>query len=227
MMALLVPLLIALAWTVVQIQITRWNSRKMLAEKSRPLRHPALADVTARMAGAVGVDHIPVHLLEMEAVNGLADADGKIYLTRGFIAKLEAGVVTPDELASVIAHELGHVAHGHARRRMIDVTGQNTVFILLGGVLNRFIPFVGPWLARLASGALMAKLSRRDEFEADAWATALLIKAGIGTQPQKSLFRKLEGLTGTGRAGPDWLASHPKAAERIRAIEANEARWLP
>jgi putative metalloprotease len=54
----------------------------------------------------------------------------------------------------------------------------------------------------------------------------LLIKAGIGTEPQKSLFRKLEGLTGVGGGMPAWLMSHPKTEERIRAIETNEARWL-
>ena len=57
--------------------------------------------------------------------------------------------------------------------------------------------------------------------------SALLIKAGIGTEPQKSLFRKLEALTANRAEGvPAWMLSHPKAEERIAAIEANEARWL-
>jgi metalloprotease len=73
----------------------------------------------------------------------------------------------------------------------------------------------------------MARLSRRDEFEADAYASALLIKSGIGTGPQKSLFRKLGALTANLAEGvPAWLLSHPKTEERIAAIEANEARWL-
>ena len=72
----------------------------------------------------------------------------------------------------------------------------------------------------------MARMSRRDEFEADAYASALLVKAGIGTAPQKSLFRKLDRLTGSGgQTAPDWLRSHPHTADRIAAIEANEARW--
>ena len=51
-------------------------------------------------------------------------------------------------------------------------------------------------------------------------------KAGIGTTPQKSLFAKLERLTGDGAAAaPAWLRTHPRAAERIAAIEANERRW--
>jgi putative metalloprotease len=134
--------------------------------------------------------------------------------------------VTSEELASVIAHELGHVALGHIRRRMIDFTGQNAVFVILSAFLNRFLPFIGICIANLISTALMARLSRRDEFEADAYASALLVKAGIGTAPQKSLFVKLEALTGGRGAGiPVWLRSHPHAPERIAAIEANEARW--
>ena len=79
----------------------------------------------------------------------------------------------------------------------------------------------------MISTVLMAHLSRRDEFEADAYATALLIKAGIGTGPQKSLFAKLEALTqGRAEGVPAWLLSHPKTTERIAAIEANERRWL-
>lgn len=112
-----------------------------------------------------------------------------------------------------------------ARRRMIDFSGQNAVFILLSAVLNRLLPIVGIWVARMLSTAMMARLSRRDEFEADAWASALLIKSGIGTGPQKSLFLKLDALTGNRAAAPVWLLSHPPAAERIAAIEANEARW--
>ena len=73
---------------------------------------------------------------------------------------------------------------------------------------------------------LAARLSRGDEYEADAYASALLVKAGIGTGPQKSLFQKLEKLTGArGAATPAWLLSHPKTGERIAAIEKLEAGW--
>ena len=73
---------------------------------------------------------------------------------------------------------------------------------------------------------LAARLSRSDEYEADAYASALLTKAGIGTGPQKSLFQKLEALTKTNMgAMPAWFLSHPKTKERIAAIERNEAKW--
>ena len=133
--------------------------------------------------------------------------------------------MTEAELGSVIAHELGHVAHGHSRRRMIDFAGQNVIRVVLAGVLGRLLPGIGGWIAGLAAGALSARLSRQDEFEADAFASALMIKAGYGTAPQKSLFRKLDALAGSRGTAPAWLMSHPKTQARIAAIERLEARW--
>lgn len=220
------PLLLALGYAVLMMRFSVWRTRRMLAQNSAPLREPALTALAARMARAMDLPHIEVDVFEVEAVNGLASPDGRIYLTRGFLDRHRRGEVTAEELASVIAHELGHVALGHARRRMIDFTGQNAVFMMLSALLSRFLPFIGIWIANLISTALMARLSRRDEFEADAYATALLIKSGIGTGPQKSLFRKLGGLTGApGQGVPAWLLSHPGTADRIAAIEANERRW--
>ena len=76
------------------------------------------------------------HLYEIEPVNGLAAPDGRIFITRGFYNKFRQGAVSAEELASVIAHELGHVALGHSRRRMIDFSGQNALRTALSMVLG-------------------------------------------------------------------------------------------
>ena len=222
----LTPILLAVAYAFLMMRFSVWRTRKMLDEQSQPLTDPSVARLAARMAQALDLPAIKVHVFEVEPVNGLAAPDGRIFITRGFLNRKMRGEVTAEELASVIAHELGHVALGHMRRRMIDFTGQNAVFVMLSAVLNRFLPGLGVVIANFISGALMARMSRRDEFEADAYATALLLKSGIGTAPQISLFRKLEALTGARGAGtPAWLLSHPHTAERIAAIEANAARW--
>jgi len=220
------PLILAVAYAVLMLRFSVWRTKKMLDSQSQPLTDPSITRLADRMAAAMDLPEIKVSVFEVEPVNGLAAPDGRIFLTRGFLNRKARGEVTAEELASVIAHELGHVALGHMRRRMIDFTGQNAVFVMLSAVLNRFIPILGIWIANLISTVLMAHLSRRDEFEADAYASALLIKSGIGTGPQKSLFRKLGHLTANHAEGmPAWLLSHPKTEERIAAIEANEARW--
>lgn len=226
-MTRLLPLLLVVLYAFLMMRFSVWRTRRMLDERSVPLTDPSITRLADRMAAAMGIAEIRVRVFEVEPVNGLAAPDGRIFLTRGFLNRKAQGEVTAEELASVIAHEMGHVAQGHMRRRMIDFTGQNAVFVMLSALLSRLLPFIGVWIANLISTALMARLSRRDEFEADAWATALLIKAGIGTEPQKSLFRKLDALTKTRAEGiPAWMLSHPHAEERIAAIEANEARWV-
>jgi putative metalloprotease len=226
MLLKLAPLLLAIGYGLLMLRFSVWQTKKMLDQNSRPLIDAEISALADRMAAALDIGAIKVQVFEIDAVNGLAAPDGRIFLTRGFLARRARGEVTSEELASVIAHEMGHVALGHMRRRMIDFTGQNAVFVMLSAFLNRFLPFIGIWIANLLSTALMARMSRRDEFEADAYAAALLTKAGIGTAPQKSLFRKLSALTGAnGANAPAWLLSHPKTADRIAAIEAMEARW--
>ncbi|PWK62058.1 M48 family metalloprotease [Roseicyclus mahoneyensis] len=222
----LTPILLAIGYALLMYQFSAWRTKRELDARSTELADPRLRGLMARMAEALGVERIRVNIYEVEPVNGLAAPDGRIFLTRGFYNKYRAGEVTGEELASVVAHELGHVALGHSRRRMIDFSGQNAVRVALATVLGRLIPGVGVWIANTLAGMLAARLSRQDEYEADAYAAALLTRAGIGTEPQKALFLKLEKLTGMGGRGiPAWLMSHPKTEDRVRAIEALEARW--
>ncbi|MEE4118216.1 MAG: M48 family metallopeptidase [Paracoccaceae bacterium] len=222
----LTPLLMMLAYGLVMYRFSIWRTKRELDARSTELADASLRRLSDRMADALGLERIRVHIYEVAPVNGLAAPDGRIFITRGFYDRYRSGDVSAEELASVIAHELGHVALGHARRRMIDFSGQNAIRLVLATVLNRFLPGLGAWVAGALASLLAARLSRQDEYEADAYASALLTKAGIGTAPQKSLFAKLETLAGGGQGGmPAWLMSHPKTADRIRAIEALEARW--
>ena len=220
------PILLAVAYGLAMYRFSVWRTSRELDARSTELADPRLRRLCEKLAAALDLERVKVHIYEIDPVNGLAAPDGRIFITRGFYRKYANGEVSADEMASVIAHELGHVALGHARKRMIDFSGQNALRTALAMILSRFIPFVGVWIANMVTTVLAAGLSRSDEYEADAYAAALLTKAGIGTGPQKSLFTKLEALT-EARAGavPAWLMSHPKTEERIRAIEALEAKW--
>jgi len=223
----LAPILLAVLYGYALYRFSAWRTKRELDEKSTELADPMLRQLCDQMAQALDIPRIRVNIYEIEPVNGLASPDGRIFITRGFFNKYKAGQVSADEMASVIAHELGHVALGHARRRMIDFSGQNAARTVIAMILGRFLPFgIGAWIAGHAMRLLAAGLSRKDEFEADAYASALLVKAGIGTAPQKALFHKLEKLTGAnGASVPAWMLSHPKTPQRIAAIEANEAKW--
>ncbi|SDK50835.1 M48 family metallopeptidase [Aliiruegeria lutimaris] len=222
----LTPLLLMLLYGLAMYRFSAWKTARDLDARSSELADPRLRRLLDRMAAALDLERIRVFIYEVAPINGLAAPDGRIFITRGFYERYRAGEVSDEEIASVIAHEMGHVALGHSRRRMIDFSGQNAMRVALAGMINRFLPGIGPLIAGALTSLLAARLSRQDEFEADAYASALLVKSGIGTGPQKSLFAKLEKLTGGLGAGtPAWLMSHPKSDVRIAAIEAREARW--
>lgn len=219
------PILLALIYGLVMYKFSAWRTARTLDRQSVTLMDPALSPLLQRMAKALDLPKLSVQIYEIDPINGLAAPDGRIFITRGFYNKYKAGDVSGEELASVIAHELGHVALGHARRRMIDFSGQNAVRAALGMVLGRVLPGIGPWIAGLVANLLMARLSRGDEYEADEYAAALMVKSGLGTDAQKTLFLKLEELTGQIGSLPAWLMSHPKTADRIAAIETLEQKW--
>ncbi|HAR52500.1 M48 family metallopeptidase [Roseovarius nubinhibens] len=222
----LTPILLALLYGFVMYRFSAWRTARELDARSTELADPMLRVMNDRLARALDLPRIRVHIYEIDPVNGLAAPDGRIFITRGFYRQFQEGKVSADELASVIAHELGHVALGHARRRMIDFSGQNALRTALALMLSRFLPGIGVLIANALTSLLAARISRADEYEADTYAAALLTKAGIGTAPQISLFQKLEKLTeARGGAAPAWLMSHPKTEERIKAIEKLSLSW--
>lgn len=224
-MAYLTPILLAALYGLVMYHFSAWRTARMLDVQSRPLEDPGLEQVFVRLARALDLPRLRVRLFEIEPVNGLAAPDGRIFLTRGFYERYRRGEVSAEEIASVVAHELGHVALGHARRRMVDFTGQNAIRAGLALILGRLIPGVGVLIANLLASMLGAHLSRQDEYEADAYAAALMTKAGFGVAPQTRLLAKLDRLAGVGGRPPAWIASHPKSGDRIAAIERLEAGW--
>lgn len=224
-MLTLTPILMAIAAAVVMYHFSAWNTARELDARSSPLADPKLDPVFRRLANALDLPRLKVNIYEVDPINGLAAPDGRIFLTRGFYRKYQSGEITAEELASVVAHELGHVALGHSKRRMTDFSGQNAIRTALSMVLGRFIPIVGILIANMLTRMLAAHLSRSDEYEADAYAAALMTKAGLGVTPQMSLLAKLDRLTGAGGGAPVWLASHPAGPKRIEAIRALDHGW--
>mgnify|MGYP005847505877 CR=1 FL=1 len=227
MWGLIAIVVATLAIGYVQFRVSLAALMRQLDQKSRPLQDDVLEALVARIGRAVDLPDLRAHLFDMPVVNGLATPDGRIFITTALFDKYRFGIIRAEEVASVIAHELGHVALGHHTRRLIDWTGQSAARMALGLLLNRFLPIVGFWIANVLAALVMARLSRRDEFEADRYATALMLKAGLGHAPQIAMFRKLETMAPAagGQGGAAWLASHPAVEERVAAIEANVAAW--
>ncbi len=198
---------------------------KKLETQSSLLEDPIIVALVNKIAHSLDLSKIRVYVLEDLNLNGLASPNGKVFITRGFLEKYYAGFVSAEELTGVIAHELGHLALGHTKKRMVTYTVQNTLQVGLSLILSRIIPIIGNYLSVMLLRLVTAKLSRMDEYQADEYAAALMTKIGLGVNPLIDLFRKLEKLNTNHDQTLDWLHSHPSPRDRILAIRKNENRW--
>ena len=224
MSTVLIPIVLAGLYGIVMFQFSAWSLKMQLSSQSNPLIDKNLEKIMAKFANVLEVEKIRLNIFETDPINGLSAPDGRIFITRGFYKKYQNGEITVEEISSVVAHELGHVALGHIRRRMIDFSGQNAVRVALGTLLSRLIPGLGGFIAGIVGNLLMAKLSRRDEYEADEYAAALMIKSGLGIEPQISMFKKLDKISNLQGSVPAWLMSHPPTQDRINSIKKINAK---
>ena len=224
MTTVLIPIVLAGLYGIVMFQFSAWSMKRQLSQQSNPLLDPNLEKIMLKFASVLEVEKIRINIFETEPINGLAAPDGRIFITRGFYKKYQNGDITVEEISSVVAHELGHVALGHIRRRMIDFSGQNAVRAALGALLSRLVPGLGGMIASIIGNLLMAKLSRQDEYEADEYASALMIKSGLGIEPQVSMFKKLDKISNLQGSVPAWLMRHPSTQERINSIKKINAK---
>ncbi len=224
MIKLLIPVLIVVG-AYFWYKARAHASGNAMRERSKPLQNDQLNGLFSKLAQAAEIEQVEVRIAPDRNPNGYATATGEIYFTQGFIDAFQKGDVTAKELASVAAHELGHVALGHMKRRMAQIGGQQAVHLMLGAVLSRFIPYFGWIVSGWLLNLLTAKLSRNDEFEADAYATALMVRSGLDAEHQATLLEKLPDLLPGAGAQASWLSSHPPSDQRAAAIRENASRW--
>ena len=202
------------------------NLSKKLEKKSKIFHDPVIDNYLKAFRSILDLGNLRVFVLNEKQINGLVTPNGNIYITQGFINQYKLGKVSGVELTSVIAHELGHLALGHTKKRLITFSAISAISMVISTILGRLLPYIGAIIGRYLSQILISGLSRKDEFEADSYAAALLIKSGIGTAPQISLLKKLEQLTGIVSSNVTWTLSHPSPEQRINAIQNLEAAWM-
>ena len=197
----------------------------MLEKKSKIFHDPVIDNYLKAFQSILDLGNLQIFVLNEKQINGLVTPNGNIYITQGFINQYKLGKVSGVELTSVIAHELGHLALGHTKKRLITFSAISAISMVISTILSRLFPYIGAIIGRYLSQVLISGLSRKDEFEADSYAAALLIKSGIGTAPQISLLKKIEKLTGVASSNFTWTLSHPSPEQRIKAIRGLEESW--
>lgn len=145
-------------------------------------------------------------VLRRPEANAIALPGARIYVFEGLIAKAD----NPDELAGVIAHEIGHVAHRDGTRSVLQAGGLSLLFGMLLG------DFVGGGAVVIAAKtALQSRYSRHVETAADAYGADLMNKAGGNARALGTMLEKIGGAT---EPGSDFLLDHPQTKARVAAI---------
>jgi Zn-dependent protease with chaperone function len=140
--------------------------------------------------------------------NALALPGGRVYVFAGLIDKAN----TPDELAGVIAHEIGHVANRDGTRAVLQSAGLSVLFGMLLG------DFVGGGAVVVAANTvLQSSYSRRAETAADSYSVDLVSR--IGGDP-RALAAVLARIEGANHPGTELVSDHPTTQARIAAINA-------
>lgn len=151
-------------------------------------------------------------VLRRKEANAVALPGGHIYVFEGLITKAESA----DEVAGVIAHEIGHVAHRDGTRSVLQAGGLSFVF---GLVLGDFVG--GGVVIFAARSILQSAYSREVETAADLFAVELIEKAG---GDGRALGKILTRIAGTAEPDVKILANHPATKERADWIDAATRR---
>jgi predicted Zn-dependent protease/endonuclease YncB( thermonuclease family) len=164
-----------------------------------------------------------VTLLNSPAINAFALPTGHLYVSRGLIALANDEA----ELASVIAHEMGHVIARHAQIR----AEQARQAALVDQVMTQVVHDPQTTALALAKSKLaLASFSRAQEFEADAIGVGISARAGFDPYGASRFLTDMQrnaDLKSGGDAddAPDFLSNHPSTPARVRNALANARQY--
>jgi Zn-dependent protease with chaperone function len=174
-----------------------------------PEGQQALEKMTARLAKHTTFPYpLTVHVLEHQMVNAFALPGGHVVLFSGLIEAAE----TPEEVAAVLAHEMGHVAARDPARGALRSAGSIGVLGLVFG------DFAGGTVALfLANQLIEASYSQSAETAADVYATDLMVQAGLPPEALGVFFQRLRDLYGDQEGLVQHFSTHPALRDRVQA----------
>lgn len=171
------------------------------------------------------------HVVDAEEPNAFALPGGYVYVTRGLLALVNS----EDELAAVLAHEIGHVAARHSAQqitRAAPFAVVTNVGAAVTGLASQSLGRAVGGVGGLATAVMLAPFSRDQEREADRVGQDLAAASGWDPAALPAFLSTLEAqqvMLGNA-SSPGFLASHPATPERVsttRAYAATRERAAP
>ena len=162
-----------------------------------------------------------------DSPNAFALPGGKVGVNTGIFTVAR----DQDQLAAVIAHEIGHVIARHHDERITRQYGAAGALQVVGGLLGaRYGEGVGQAAMQggsiAAQGLFLLPGSRAQETEADVVGQELMARAGFDPRKAVGLWQNMIAASG-GNRSPEWLSTHPNPQARISEMQARANGLLP
>src|SRR5690349_11026937 len=172
----------------------------------------AYAKLLRKLREAADLDNdVESVVLSTEVPNAFALPGGKVYLFGGLLAKAE----NPDEIAGVLAHELGHLKHRDNMRGLIYNGGTSFLIGLLFGDIT------GSGAVIFTSRTLITSANSREaETAADTFSIEMMQKLG---RPPKAMGELMLRVTGKeGGKGLSIISTHPLTEDRLARMSKED-----
>lgn len=193
-----------------------------------PLLDDYINDLGFRLvaASAKPRDHFKFFIVKDNEINAFAAPGGYIAVNAGLITITR----NEDELAGVIAHEIGHITQNHLQRAF-EASKKDAplmALVLLGAIAAGAGSKSGdaPMAVFAGGQGLLAQkqinFTRKDEIEADRAGIQTLANAGFDPDAMAAFFGHMEDVLSAGAGGqaPSFLQDHPVTSDRIADAKA-------
>lgn len=159
-----------------------------------------------------------VNVFVDNSANAFALPGAKIGVNSGLLKVAQ----TPDQLAAVIGHEVGHVLAHHGNERMSIQFATQTGMQLLQTMSGEQTPEKQQLFGLLGLGSqvgITLPFSRKHEAEADLIGLKLMAQAGFDPRQSITLWQNMA--KASGGAPPEFLSTHPADSTRIEGLQAH------
>jgi predicted Zn-dependent protease len=197
------------------------EAAKQVATQMR-LSQDAALNSRIRSLGARLVQALPrqdytyeFYVVDDKSPNAFTIPGGKVYVHTGLINFAQ----NDDEIAGVMAHEIGHAYQRHPAKLMSRQYGVEALSQILFQGNRSQLKAVA---LQIAQGSLINYYGRQDEFEADETGFYILRRAGIPSRGLVSFFTRLQTLE-KGGSSFAFMSSHPPTQERITRLQQLES----
>ena len=175
--------------------------------------------IVQQIAATRGPGAVPIQtfIVKDADVNAFTPGGGYLFVNAGLIAAME----NEAQLATVLAHEIGHIDRGHiqAQRSTQAGVGLGAAAAMIGGAMLGIDPQLTEFGVNLGAQAAVSGFTREQERDADVMAGQYLARADYNVVEGANSFDVLRRISG-GRGGVAFLSSHPPTGERQQAMVA-------